>query len=109
MKYLHKFNENIETTFDLDLKLSKIKDKYTEQNVVDMFNKEWPNWVDSNWDDNDDDHHYDNNFDWYEENGDNVAREVILDIIIDDDNIDTNDREELENKLSEIYPILQPL
>jgi len=106
MKYLTSFYENLDENFNLELKIAKIKEKYSNERVERMFDEEWPNWVDLNWDI---DGYYGSDWDWYVENIGNAAQLVILDIIIDEDNISEEQRDLLTDQLIKIYPILSPL
>jgi hypothetical protein len=93
-----------QSDFNLELKIAKIKEKYSNEEVEKMFDSEWPNWVDIDWDE---DGYFDTDWDWYIENIGNAAQLVILDYLIDDDTITDEQREILNSKLIEIYPILE--
>jgi hypothetical protein len=73
MNHIKKFNEN-NHEFDLNLAISKIKNEFPETKVKDMFNDEWPNWVDE-------EHSEDLN--WYLKGSNGEAEEIVYDQIID--------------------------
>ena len=106
MKHLSSFYENSDDGFNLELRIAKIREKYSNEDIERMFDEEWPEWIDSNWDMDD---YFGSDWDWYVENVGDGAQLVVLDILIDDDTITEEQREILNNKLIEIYPILAPL
>jgi hypothetical protein len=103
MKHLQSFSES---NSNLELKISLIKEKYSVEDVERMFDEEWPNWVDLDWDI---DNYFGTDWDWYVENVGDAAQLVVLDMLIDDDTITEEERGILDQKLIEIYPILAPL
>lgn len=106
MKYLSPFHENSSDEFNLELRVAKIKEKYSNEDIERMFDEEWPEWVDLNWDE---DGYFGSDWDWYVENVGDSAQLIILDILINDDSITDEQRGLLDSKLIEIYPILAPL
>jgi hypothetical protein len=78
MKYLRRFNENSESDFDLELAMTKIKEKYADEKVAEMFDEEILEWVDENWQDN-----YESEYDWYMDHNNGEAQDVIIEQIID--------------------------
>jgi hypothetical protein len=78
MKYLRRFNENSESDFDLELAMTKIKEKYADEKVAEMFDEEIIEWVDENWQDN-----YESEYDWYMDHNNGEAQDVIIEQIID--------------------------
>lgn len=103
MKHLQSF---FESNSNLELKISLIKDRYSVEDVERMFDEEWPYWVNLNWDMDD---YFGSDWDWYVENIGDAAQLVVLDMLIDDDSFTEEERDELEKRLIEIYPILSPL
>jgi hypothetical protein len=77
MKYLKKFNESEEGDFDLDFAMSKIKEKYTEEEVAEMFDNEISEWVDPNWEDE-----YESEYDWYVDHNNYEVQDVVIENII---------------------------
>jgi hypothetical protein len=76
MKYLKKYNENSEE-FDVTFAMSKIKEKYSEQEVAEMFDEEILNWVDPNWEED-----YESEYDWYIYHNNDEAQDVVIEQII---------------------------
>lgn len=103
MKYLSSFYENLSDGFNLELRITKIKEKYSNEDIEKMFDEEWSEWVDEDWDE---DGYFGTDWDWYVENVGDAAQLVVLDMIIDDDTITDDQRELLNSKLIEIYPVL---
>jgi hypothetical protein len=77
MKYLRKFNESEENNFDLEFAMSKIKEKYSEYEVAEMFDNEILEWVDPDWEDE-----YESEYDWYMDHNNGEAQDVIIEQII---------------------------
>ena len=59
-KFIKKFNENVETEFDLDLAITKIKEQFSDEEVISNYDEEILNWVEEDWADD-----YDSEYDWY--------------------------------------------
>jgi len=76
MKYLKKYNENSEE-FDVTFAMSKIKEKYSEQEVAEMVDEEILNWVDPNWEED-----YESEYDWYIDHNNDEAQDVVIEQII---------------------------
>ena len=77
MKYLRKFNESEKSDFDITFSMSKIKEKYSEEEVVEMFDNEILEWVDPDWKDE-----YDSEYDWYQDHNNGEAQDVVIEQII---------------------------
>lgn len=79
MKYLRKYNEDVsnESEFDLDFAMAKIKEHFSEDKVVDMFDEEVMEWVDSDWSDD-----YDSEYDWYIDHNNGEAQDVVIDTLL---------------------------
>lgn len=77
MKYLRKYNENNESDFDLDFAMSKIKEKYSEEEVAEMFDQELLEWVDPDWEED-----YESEYDWYIDHNNGEAQDVVIENII---------------------------
>lgn len=100
MKHLQSFYENSSGEFNLELKLAKIKEKYSKEDVSKMFNNEWLNWLDETWDEN----YVGDEWDWYIENyPENPAQEVVLYFLIDDDDLTNEQQEKIEEELTKYY------
>jgi hypothetical protein len=76
MKYLKKYNENKEE-FDLEFAMVKIKEKYSEQEVAEMFDNEILEWIDPDWEDD-----YESEYDWYMDHNNGEAQDVVIEQII---------------------------
>jgi hypothetical protein len=77
MRYLRKFNENSESDFDLEFAMSKIKENYSEDKVVEMFDEELLEWVDPDWEED-----YESEYDWYVDHNNGEAQDVVIESII---------------------------
>lgn len=64
-----------ETSFDLEFAMAKVKEHYSEDEVVELFDDEWPNWVDNDWEDDGD---YDTEYDWYMDHNNNEAQDAVI-------------------------------
>ena len=62
MKYLKKYNES--ALLDIDFAIAKIKDRFSEEEVADMVEKEVAEWSDDS--------------DFYSSNGNGEAEEVVI-------------------------------
>lgn len=82
MRYLNKyskFNENDSSEeFDIDFAMSKIKEKFSEEEVVAMYDEELLEWVDSSWEEDG----YDSEYDWYVDHNNGEAQDVVITQII---------------------------
>lgn len=80
MKYLNKYKKfESESTevFDLDFAMTKIKEKYSEEEVAEMFDKELLEWVDPDWEED-----YESEYDWYIDHNNGEAQDVVIENII---------------------------
>ena len=68
--------ENLET-FDLQFAMAKIKDHFDEDKVVQMFDEEVLEWVDSDWQDD-----YESEYDWYVDHNNGEAQDSVINQII---------------------------
>lgn len=50
------------TKFDLDLAITRVKEKYSDDEVASRYDDEMMNWIDSDWEEDGD---YDSEYDWY--------------------------------------------
>jgi broad-specificity NMP kinase len=106
MRYLKKFNENSESDFDLEFAMSKIKEKYSEEKVAEMFDEEILEWVDSDWE-----QEYESEYDWYVEHNNGEAQDVIIEQIIDwykkeyNKSLSDNDYSQLFDKIKSHYSL----
>ena len=62
-------------SFDLEFAMAKVKEHYSEDEVVELFDDEWPNWVDNDWEDDGD---YDTEYDWYMDHNNNEAQDAVI-------------------------------
>lgn len=60
--------------FDVHFAMAKIKEKYSQEDVTNMFDNEWPNWVDDNWQDDD----CDSEYDWYMDHSNEEAEDAVI-------------------------------
>lgn len=72
----YKLFEN-ESEFNLDLVMSKIREKFPEDTIIDLYDNEILEWVDEDWSDE-----YDSEYDWYVDHGRGEAQDVIINDII---------------------------
>lgn len=105
MRYLRKYNENT-TSFDIDFAITKIKEKYSEDEVTSRFDEEVLEWVDSDWKDE-----YDSEYDWYMDHNNGEAQDVVIDEMIDwyqseHGNISVEEQIELKKKIQGEYECL---
>ena len=63
--------------FDLDSAMSKIKEKYSDSDVADMFDNEILEWVDPDWEED-----YESEYDWYMDHNNDEAQDVVIESII---------------------------
>ena len=98
MKYLKKFNEGIfsdtsddelssrlkdeeksDTSFNFDLQfaMTKVKEEFLEDRVIEMFDNEVLEWVDEDWEDN-----YDSEYDWYTDHNNGEAQDAVINVIL---------------------------
>lgn len=68
--------ENLET-FDLQFAMAKIKDHFDEDKVIEMFDDEVLEWVDSDWKDE-----YESEYDWYVDHNNGEAQDSVINQII---------------------------
>ena len=106
MKYLRKFNESEENDFDLEFAMSKIKEKYSKEEVVEMFDNEILEWVDPDWEDE-----YESEYDWYVDHNNGEAQDVVIEQIINwykkeyNKELSIDEYSELYNELKSHYGI----
>lgn len=99
MRYLKKFNEDKdEEVFDLDFAMSKIKEKYSEEEVVEDFDNEILEWVDPDWEED-----YESEYDWYIDHNNDEAQDVVIGKIIDWYEKEYNKSNHLDHERSELY------
>jgi hypothetical protein len=77
MKYLKTF-ESVDQ-FDLALAITRIKEKYSEDEVASKYDDELLNWVDSDWENDGD---YESEYDWYIDYNNGEAQDVVIDEMI---------------------------
>lgn len=85
MKYLNNYSkydilnksESIEE-FDLEFAMSKIKEKYSEMDVAQMFDEELLEWIHPEWEDDG----YESEYDWYMNHNNGEAQDVVIESII---------------------------
>lgn len=78
MKYVNKFNKYIkESTSNIDFALSKIKEHFSEEDVMDKFDNEILEWVDGDWSDD-----YESEYDWYIDHNNEEAQDVVISELI---------------------------
>jgi hypothetical protein len=77
MKYIKGFNENVESGFDLDLAITKIKEHFSEEEVISNYDEEILNWIEEDWADD-----YDSEYEWYIDHNNGEAQDVIISDII---------------------------
>ncbi len=77
MKFIKKFNENVESEFDLDLAITKIKEQFSDEEVISNYDEEILNWVEEDWVDD-----YDSEYDWYIDHNNGEAQDVVVSDII---------------------------
>jgi hypothetical protein len=68
--------ENLET-FDPQFAMAKIKNHFDEDKVVQMFDEEVLEWVDSDWQDD-----YESEYDWYVDHNNGEAQDSVITQII---------------------------
>lgn len=68
--------ENLEN-FDLQFAMAKIKDHFDETKVIEMFDEEILEWVDSDWQDD-----YESEYDWYVDHNNEEAQDSVITQII---------------------------
>jgi len=72
----HKLNESVEN-FDIQFAMAKIKEHFDEMKVVEMFDEEILEWVDSDWEDD-----YESEYDWYVDHNNGEAQDSVINQII---------------------------
>ncbi len=77
MKYIKNYNESVESEFDLDLAITKIKENFSEEEVVSSYDEEILNWVEEDWADD-----YDSEYEWYVDHNNGEAQDVVISDII---------------------------
>jgi len=68
--------ENLEN-FDLQFAMAKIKDHFDEDKVIEMFDEEILEWVDSDWEDD-----YESEYDWYVDHNNGEAQDSVITQVI---------------------------
>lgn len=104
MKYLKKFESN--DIFDIDFVLSKIKEKFDDNKVCDMLDEEIMEWVDEGWEEE-----YESEYDWYQDYNNREAEDVVIEQLIswyekEHEELESNDRITLYDRISDIYTCL---
>lgn len=103
MKYIKTYESLGE--FNIESSFSKILKEFPESRVIDMYDNEWPNWVDDTWEDEG----YDSDYDWYNDHNNGEAQDVVYEEIISwfcdtqGEVLLDKEREELYNKIKEEY------
>ena len=98
--------ENLET-FDLQFAMAKIKDHFDEDKVVQMFDEEVLEWVDSDWQDD-----YESEYDWYVDHNNGEAQDSVITQIINwfkkefDKNLSIDEHSELFDAIKSEYDCL---
>ena len=109
MRYIKSF-ENLESSkFDLQFAMAKIKVEYSEDKVIGMFDDEFLNWVDSDWEDD-----YDSEYDWYIDHNNGEAQDAVIHVIMnwycknfnDNKSLSMDDHCELFDAIKEEYNCL---
>lgn len=77
MKFIKKFNENVESEFDLDLAITKIKEQFSDEEVISNYDEEILDWVEDDWEED-----YDSEYDWYVDHNNGEAQDVVISDII---------------------------
>lgn len=75
MRYIKTF-ENLDQ-FNFDLAMTRIKEKYSEDEVTSKLDEEIFNWINDGWEED-----YDSEYEWYTEHNNGEAEEVVIDEII---------------------------
>ncbi len=73
MKYMKGFNESSESGFDLDLAITKIKEHFSEEEVMGEYDNEMLNWIEEDWEDD-----YESEYDWYIDHNNGEAQDVVI-------------------------------
>jgi PKD repeat protein len=106
MKYIKPFNES-SSDFDINFALTKIKEEWSKEKIDGIYQEEWKNWVDDNWDDSE----YDSDREWYDEHNNGEAEDIVLDNLIDwfltkyNKTVSDVDRDELVSLLKKEYKL----
>jgi hypothetical protein len=106
MKWIRKYNES-KSEFDLDFAISKIKENFSEDKVIEMYDNEMLEWVDPDWEDD-----YESEYDWYIDHNNGEAQDVIINSMINwfkkeyNKSLDSNEYVELFDKIKEEYDTL---
>ena len=69
--------EEYDDYFDLDFAIAKIKDHFDEDKVIEKFDEEILEWVDSDWQDD-----YESEYDWYVDHNNGEAQDSVINQII---------------------------
>lgn len=72
MKWMKKYNES-KSEFDLNFAMSKIKEEFSEDRVMEMYDEEILEWVDPDWEDD-----YESAYDWYIDHNNGEAQDVVI-------------------------------
>lgn len=104
MKYLKTYESLDE--FDINFAMAKIKDKYSDMDVAQMFDEELLEWVDPDWEDE-----YESEYDWYIDHNNGEAQDVVIESIIDwykkefDKKLTTDQYSELFDEIKSHYSL----
>jgi hypothetical protein len=115
MKYLNNYSkydilnksESIED-FDLEFVMSKIKEKYSEMDVAQMFDQELLEWIHPEWEDDG----YESEYDWYINHNNGEAQDSVITQIINwfkkefDKNLIIDEHSELFDAIKSEYDCL---
>jgi hypothetical protein len=81
MKHLKRFNENQKPSISFEDAKSWIKDNYSEDRVIDIFDEEIMNWVDR---EQMEEEGIESEYDWYIDYGRGEAEQEVIDSILND-------------------------
>lgn len=77
MKHIRTYEE-IDSIFDIEEAMNKIKEEYSEDDVAGLLDEEIMNWVEDDWNDD-----FESEYDWYQDFGHGEAEDVVRNSIID--------------------------
>lgn len=95
-------NESVDP-FDIEFVITKIMEKFPEEEATSMFDNEILEWVDSDWADD-----YESEYDWYIDHNNGEAQDVVIDQLVDwytteYDEISSDNKSELIDRIKEEY------
>ena len=101
MKYLKVFENK-----DIESILSQIKSEFSSKRVAEMYDDEWPNWIDDGWEDDG----YDSDYDWYVDNNNGEAQDIVIGEIISwvikKNNLSEKDKSDLYELIKREYQLI---